>query len=353
MRCQRFAGQTVVAALILVAAAGCSRTPADAPQSVVASANSPKTFTRKIESVFADQTKTLECDFPLRNETDHDIRFLKVNHTCSCTKAELSRMELSPGDEATLHVVANLGQRKGPQQFNSQVVVEGEELPWVCLLETTIYQRAAFEPGELHLGFLKPNQISHFQALLETYTPPKEKPPSADVAISIGANVKITLGQADEQTLLDGVTRRTVPVEIEVTPQAEMVTNRTTVEAKMVGEAGTITATMPITWSVTPIYDLAPARVFFGDVTDKSEPIQVRVILRLPDGKVVTIRQITSSSPAVKASVLPNGPASVHTFQIVLDPKQINESLDGAVTAITDDDAQTKVRIPFAAFLKR
>jgi hypothetical protein len=226
-------------------------------------------------------------------------------------------------------------------------------LPWVCTLETTIYQRAAFEPSELHLGFLKPNQAAHFQASLETYTPPQEKLPSADVAVSQGTNVKVTPGQAVVETLPNGVIRRTVPVEIEVTPLAELVTNRTTVEAKVVGEAETITATLPITWSVTPIYDLAPARVFFGDVTGRSEPIPIRVILRWPDGKVVTIRDITSSSPAVKASVQPNGSASVHVFQIELDPRQIKESLDGAVTAIIDDDAQAKVRIPFAAFLKR
>jgi hypothetical protein len=233
------------------------------------------------------------------------------------------------------------------------VVVEGEELPWVCTLETTIYQRAAFEPSELHLGYLKPDQRAYFHASLETYTPPQEKLPSADIAVSQGTNVKATPGQAVVETLPNGVIRRAIPVEIEVTPQAELATNRTTVEAKVVGEAETITATLPITWNVTPIYELGPARVFFGDVTGRSEPIQVRVILRLPDGKVMTIREITSSSPAVKASVLPTGPAAVHTFQIVLDPKQINESLDGAVTAITDDDAQTKVRIPFAAFFKR
>jgi hypothetical protein len=112
MCCVRIAGQTFVAAMILAAAAGCSRTPTESPPAGAASEVRSKTIIRKIESVFADQTKTLECDFSLRNESDHDIRFLRVNHTCSCTKAELSRMELPPGEEATLHVVANLGQRK-------------------------------------------------------------------------------------------------------------------------------------------------------------------------------------------------------------------------------------------------
>jgi hypothetical protein len=351
--CERILRRILVAPMILAVLTGCSKSPTDSPQSSLAPAVGPRIITRKIESVFADQSKTIEGDFLLRNETTHDIRFLKVNYPCSCTKAELSRMEVPPGADATLHVVANLGQRKGPQKFISQVIVEGEELPWVCSLETTIYQRVAFEPSELNLGFVKPGQKAHFEVSLEMYTPAGEKFPSADIAVSEGTNVTVTARQEVVENLSGGLSKRLVPVEIDVTPQAELATNRTVVQAKVAGEAETITATLPITWTVAPIYELSPARVFFGDVRGRSEPIEIRVVLRWPVDRSVTIRRITSSSPAVTASVLPNSPAAVHSFRVVLDPKLVKESLDGAIIAVTDDDAQTKVRIPFAAFFKQ
>jgi hypothetical protein len=261
-------------------------------------------------------------------------------------------MELAPGATAMLHVVVNLHNRSGPQRFISQIVVDGEELPWICALETTIYQKAAFEPREVNIGFLKANEKAHSRVSLETSAGPNTQLPVVTAIAAQASNVTVAMADKTSETLPDGVKRCVVPVEIEVTPNGESATNRTTVEATVDCGGEMVTASLPITWSIVPIYEVGPAHVFFGDVTGQSKPTEARVALRWPDGKLVTIRQLVSTSGAVTASISPSGPANVHTIRLVLDPNGLKESLDGAITGVADDDAKTEIRIPFAAFVK-
>jgi hypothetical protein len=97
-----------------------------------AAAPAPSTFSWEVaERVVTSHPgqETVSVVFPFRNATDHTLRIMTINSSCTCTTATTAKDAYAPGEKGDLQVEFQLGERMGRQERVITVVTDDPNSP--------------------------------------------------------------------------------------------------------------------------------------------------------------------------------------------------------------------------------
>lgn len=93
-----------------------------------------------------------KCEFTFKNAGESLLKISRVQSTCGCTAANLTKKEYKPGESGTLNITYTVGQRAMSTRKYVYVHSNDPANPKVTLtIKATIVTRVAFEPKRLNL----------------------------------------------------------------------------------------------------------------------------------------------------------------------------------------------------------
>lgn len=106
----------------------------------------------------ADNTETVDFDFPVRNEGSLPLDILSVRTSGGSTAATPTQTTVPPGGEAAIRVVFDLANRAGPQDKLVLVTLNDPECPTAVLrLTGTAVQTVRTRPASVFFGSVLPD----------------------------------------------------------------------------------------------------------------------------------------------------------------------------------------------------
>jgi len=92
------------------------------------------------------------CEFPFKNAGEGLLKITRVQSTCGCAVAKLTKREYKPGESGTIHITYIASQRAGPTRNYVYVHSNDKANPKVALVvKGTIIKKVTYEPKRLNL----------------------------------------------------------------------------------------------------------------------------------------------------------------------------------------------------------
>lgn len=276
-----------------------------------------------------------ETEITMRNIGDAPLRIIKVSTTCGCTVARSTKLVLEPGESDTLKVTFDTKQPKpiahqkitidtnDPQRPSVDIEVKGSVLHvYRPAPDDKVYFGQVPETAQMTKSLDLFNNMDHPVSL--KLKPVEDK----------NYDVKLEEVEAGQKYRLTVTTRPPLPIgfrslELELETGVE----------KLPIFPVSIGAHVLSPVSVVPTRIEVP----FGDGLPTSRPIQLRY---LPDKKL-TIKEITSNSPRVKARQLPprekkDENSAFESIGLMVDLPAFNNITPGMELVIATDSADER-----------
>jgi|SRR5579885_2927840 len=306
-------------------------------------------FKKVLPAIINDETSTLECVFPVENQSDKTVKFKEIHKSCSCTEAEIDSFTLEPGSVTKLRLRTNLGTRTGLQRLTCILDEEDIGRQWVFETETTIYLRAHFpERSVVHYGMISPLSESVQTIEFRCHGRTKQELPGS-ITFEVGTpHVSVIAGQGSVEQNQDGIYVRKIPLKLRLNAPADAGSGSTVLTAKYNRKGKPESVTITVDWFVRPFISAHPSQVYF-DTLDRttSRSVERRVLLKQVDGKPLSIKSVTLPHEAIAYEIKPTQDGtSLIVFSI--DPSKVGEFLTGDVIVEMDNSLQQKLRLPVA-----
>lgn len=332
--------------------AGCAQSaPAD-----VADSQPLESFTRtvRLAPLFAGDNVDLEYDFPIKNETNRTLRFTHVRKSCACMgSTSVGADELAPGAETKLHLAIDLRRRTGPQRLGCSLVEAGGS-EWNYAIETTIYERARFEPAvAIHFGMVDPKSLAERETQLVLAAKTVGDLPEK---LSLSTNsefVRVVRGAAVDESP-DGIAVRKHTFQLKLQAPAIPGFGQAQLHA-VVDDKGTERRIQTaVTWNVRSLFTVSPSQAFFGTIPiGEQRPLTRQLAIRREDGQPLNIAAVTTNCPQVKCTVARGEDVAVAVLSLTLATEALQGPLWGELKISTDHPIQPIVKVPFAALAER
>ena len=302
-----------------------------------------------IPPMLSDEVRCLEHEFPVVNSTKKPVRIRELNPSCSCAAATIDAMDLNPGERTRLHIKLDLTGRDGAFAAHCLVVNDTGQ-PWLYKLQTHVYKRIEFSPAVLRLDAVRPGKEVMRDVLLFTYGH-KAPPPAPHLSVVPGSEAKVsfTTGQSTVENVSDGILRSRTPLCVKVTPPHTAGAGLCELAAQLSGtEAQPVV--MRMEWFVDDPYVISPTRAFFGFIGSTKLPQDRSITIRRRDNQPFRVVNAQSTCTDVECSSKRNmSAAREHVIELTLKGNGFDHFTYGEVLIVTDDPAQLKIKVPFAA----
>jgi hypothetical protein len=334
--------------------AGCSKSNLDHQRATEPASNSPLYLSRQcpvtheLPAVFAEDVGTLTHEFLVINDTASTIRFREVGHSCACSKVELERTEVRPGEKTLLRMEINLRNRSGQQSFSSQLA-SNSELTWSCSLRIVIYKRLAVVPQLLNLGLVNLGTGTSRTAVLESCAPDGKEIPRILAVVPASDHLTASLGQRSEEIQPDGVRLQKTVIPVTLNAQSVAGPYRSELVVHYQDHGSDARILLPVEWKVRSSYVILPPRAFFGRVKEPGNSLVKRITIRRSDGRRINVRSSKASEPSVQCAVGPSLDTSQQQLELTLDPTKVQGPFWGEVILETDDQVEPLIKVPIAA----
>jgi hypothetical protein len=213
-----------------------------------------------------------------------------------------------------------------------------------------VYPRAAFEPKQFALGDLDPRNPAKQNAMLRFRASDGANLPRLVGLRTSCDELKVKSTARGDPVPDEGLYLQDTALEITVTPGYTPGPRYGTILAEWRDENNhEHESSLQIAWSVPRLYDVSPARVFFGTLTGPQRTVERKVLVRRTDGARLSIRSIETTNPAVTCQVMETTNTKCAVISTVLDVTTLDGALWGELRIHTDDPEQPTLKVPFAA----
>ena len=336
--------RSAVASLCLLA--GCSTRPAGPPG---------ESF--DAGPTFAARTPVVKHTFQVTNTTGRTVRILDESHTCTCTKVDLERRTLKPGETVGLTMTVNVPQGYSKLDLGSAVQTDHPGFPvWRYQLRFESFPTVRIVPDRINLGSIDSGGSGgQGEAHVEVYAPAGADLPRLK-GVTAGEGVTAVLGRDPTFDVLEnGVRRARYPVEIALdgAPRSDGLSYR----ELTVGTASGLPASAMIVWSCTLPVRCSPPQVHFGMVAAGDLPKAADVLIASPGGVAFKVKSSDGGSDLVRVDDLDAGneTSSKHRIKLTLSAlgAEPSQALSGSVRLRTDLPEMPEVLVPWSAFPRR
>lgn len=342
-------GTCQMATVVLFAALGChDRSPTVSGQRPTS--RSCEIIEKKPGTVLISEHSQVTHRFHVRNKERVSLTFGDVSTSCGCTRAQLDRRSLMPGETAVLEIHASTD---GPTGYRRVGCMFSDNLGnnYLCELQYFAAQILEFDRPALPLGIVNPS--------------------SADTTVErlLWFTVRVPKNLGDQEPVLssgdDGLTWKVVTTTSEserdlvVTKQQLQVSfsrdllstqSRATLSARLAADGVLACKEIPFNWKVTTNTIISPTRVFFTGVQgDPSQHTKAVSISRL-DGEGIQIADVhcADSRVSVDRKQLADGEV-VLSFSVCPAIIGTTRFFSTKCTVVLESPSETKV-IPISGF---
>ena len=193
------------AGLILLGMAGAAFWMGRQGPSSATGSPAPSETVVRLPPVFAKDARVLQHDFLVENGTSDSLEIKDVQQSCACSKAELGKKQLAPGEKTILHVEADLHNAKGPQRLTCTLFLDNRIPFHSYTLETTAYPTVQFSVSTLLMGLVEPTASVSREFTVSAYAPTEQGLPQLAFSQTAGDKLELRTKEQQIKRLRDGV----------------------------------------------------------------------------------------------------------------------------------------------------
>lgn len=309
MMCSRISSYFVALAILLVGLSPVALADRSGPKLVL-----PET---SYDFGTISQGQQVIHDFELRNAGGSDLIIQKVAPSCGCTVSTLSSSTIKPGASEKIHVVFDTAGFLGSKNKIITIVSNSSDSSNLAVrLTGRVVSGVSITPDRVEFGEVSsasslPTRTREFSVELDDSDSPRV---SSAKSLSKYISVKKIRSEA---------TREVFSVVLDPSAPKGDLRDRIVIEFEG-GKQASINA--PVTASVLGDLRITPATVSFG-LINGTAPMERRLRFENNSGKRVEIERISSSDPAVSASVIDVDSGRHGVIVVTLDPTRVHGDL--------------------------
>ncbi len=333
----------------------------------------PPSANEILAPVLVDDLHKVSHVFQVMNPANQVVNILGVKTSCGCSSAKLGANVLQPRQKTTLSLDATVQPNiAGKTQLSVILQTDLPDSPnWFYKLTVPCHSVLTFESSDLQLHDLPPNVPFErtFRCYLHRHSGQGAGPPPELLCSSSSGSLLVCMLEPAKLVVLsDGVQRWVYSLRISGRTGSGLGTQHDTIRAIVKDVADTLyRATANVRWHVAPTVYARPSRVYFGDLSNKNEPVVRQVDIVSRDGLPLNILGIKSTELAVvgeffraKSSDSDSPPlwythnhekrVIVHgQLKLVLSLPLVDQLLSGTATVLTDHPHSPNVEVRFSA----
>lgn len=274
-------------------------------------------------------------EFVIQNSGDQDLVLQRIAPSCGCTAAAVSSTSIKPGASENIRVTFDTAGMYGSKTKTVSILTNAREKAEVVLkMKGSVVRGITATPERIVFG-----EISSGASLSAR---------TQEVAISTTEGMNWEVSQVTSGTRFLSVSavpsqgaekRYAVTVQPDA-PKGEL-RERLIVEFKDPAHAA---VNIPVTATILGDLRVTPTTVSFGIVSG-TEPIERRLKYENSSTKAVTVTGVTSSHPAVTASMVDVDPGKRGVVVVKLDPTKVTGDLKATVQISTDHPEQSTLAV--------
>jgi hypothetical protein len=269
-------------------------------------------------------------EFAIQNSGDADLVLQRIAPSCGCTAAAVSSTSIKPGASETIRVTFDTAGMYGSKTKTVSILTNAREKAEVVLkMKGSVVRGITTTPERIMFG-----EVS------QGASPPAR---TQEVAISVTEGMTWEVSQVSSGTRFlnvaelpsQGADKRYAVTLQPDAPKGEL-RERLIVEFKDPTHAA---VNIPVTATVLGDLRVTPTTVSFGIISG-TEPMERRLKYENSSTTPVTIRGVTSSHPAVTASMVDVDAGKKGVVVVKLDPAKVTGDLKATVEIATDHPEQ-------------
>lgn len=278
----------------------------------------------------AQGTKVVH-EFEVKNTGNADLVIQRLSPSCGCTATQLASPIIKPGTSEKIRVTFDTSGFMGDKTKSVVIASNDSNNPeLVVTIKGQVLSSYTVEPSRVDFGEVSPS------------SPLDARQRQVTFSVAEGSDLKITKVTSLSKYLVaspvsNQANRATVTIEI--LPTAPLGEFRDRVIFELDG-GRRASVNVPVNASVKGDIQLNPSTVSFG-VLDGPTPIERRIQFENKGPIPVTIQSITTSNPAVSASMVTVQPGSLGVLVVEVDPRRVSGDLKETVEVRTNHPTES------------
>lgn len=293
---------------------------------------SPRAFSVKVPPIFGKDRLVIKHEVPVVNDTPNSICIKDIHHSCACSKAQLDKMEVTPGNQSMLQIEVDMTRFGGSRRVDCLLETSQGDL-WKYVFDLTAYP--FLQPVDNNLEYVSFGEVDpgeECETCLDIYlhAPGVRNVPPVVVSAEcetdeVRASVK---NNEDWEILADGSgTRRKAAIRFSLSPQSCAGSQTSTCRIRYRGERIEGDARFTLSWQVRPAYELSPNRIYLDSIDAIAGSFTRPLSIRRLDGQSLEIHSVKTNSSAVVVKRIERVASDQQRIVFEVTPESIRDVL--------------------------
>jgi hypothetical protein len=301
-----------------------------------------------IPVVFRTDQPELKVEFPVKNDTENPIRFVRVRRGCDCLDTALAKDYLEPGGETVLTTIVNCRDRIGPQSITTWL---DDDQGWsrAYRLKTTIYDSASFaESRAFSFGILQPNRQASKTLELRLFGKTQEDLPRLKSLKPQGTRyVRLTHHTPVVEQDQNGVFVAKIGIVAELSTPGDVADGYVSVVAALQCGDKSWEVKSDGFWQMKAPFTAEPAQVIWKQ-TSLSKPSDRRSVVKVQsdDGRPFRLKAVRGLPPGVTCEFDSQLSQNVHQITFVVQKESLRTATWSQVAFTTQAGVESEFYVP-------
>ena len=273
----------------------------------------------------AQGTKVVH-EFEVKNKGSADLVIQRLSPSCGCTATQVASPIIKPGGSEKVRVTFDTSGFMGDKTKSVLIASNDTNTPEVIVtLKGQVLSSYTVEPARVDFGEIFPS------------SPLSDRQREVSFSVAEGSDLKITKVTSLSPHLVTTpvvAQGNRATVTIQIAPTAPLGEFRDRVIFELDG-GRRASVNVPVNASVKGDLRVTPSTISFG-VVDGQTSLERRVQFENKGRDAVTIQSITSSDPAVSASMVEVQPGRLGVLVVKVDPRRVSGDLKATVEVRTN-----------------
>ena len=278
----------------------------------------------------AQGTKVVH-EFEIKNTGKADLVVQRVAPSCGCTATQLANPLIKPGTSEKVQVSFDTSGFMGDKTKTVLITSNDVEHPEIVItLKGRVVSSYSVEPSRVDFGEISPSSS------------PASRQKEVVFTVTDGSDISVTKITSLSKFLVASpvVTEKSrAVVKIEILPTAPKGDFRDRVIFELDG-GHRAAVNVPVNALVKGDLQLSPGTVSFG-VVEGNELLERRVQFQNKGPQAISIESITTSDPALSASMIQVQPGRQGVLVVKVDPQRVSGDLKATVDVKTDHPSES------------